>query len=112
MRVNALMDALWRIAPPFLREKVSADYAAANPPYANRLPRPLSCFRARSIGGFLAHDHPGRAEAIVHHAEAIGEERLAHRHRHLAPLGKRLKDPLRLSWFPNGDLDAESLRRA
>src|SRR5215510_4236339 len=63
---------------------------------------------ARS-GRWMSHrpwtvDHPGRAETVDQHAEALGEERLGERHVDLAAVGKPVEHACRL-------LDGRNLER-
>jgi len=66
--------------------------------------RPLS-----ALG--LAENHPGRAEAVRRHAEALGEERLFQRHLHAPLLGQRLEGALGVGDGVDGQRYREPVRR-
>src|SRR5262249_62225620 len=60
----------------------------------------------------LHDDHPADAEAVGHHAEALGEERLAERHAHLAAVGERREHAVGLGLVLgiNGEREALEVR--
>src|SRR5262245_26868921 len=62
----------------------------------------------------LHDDHPADAEAVGHHAEALGEERLAERHAHLAAVGERREHAVGLGLVLgiNGEREALEVRLA
>src|SRR6266566_4412355 len=49
---------------------------------------------ATTISVRRVDDHPAHAEAVGHHAEAVGQERLAQRHLHLPAIAERREQPL------------------
>src|SRR5436853_7781959 len=57
----------------------------------------------------LDDHHPADAEAIGDHAEALGEERLAERHAHLAAVGERREHAVGLGLVPGIDGEREAL---
>src|SRR5262249_15457361 len=57
----------------------------------------------------LNDDHPAHAEAVGHHAEALGEERLAERHSHLAAVGERREPAVGLGLVLGVDGEREAL---
>src|SRR5262252_3239073 len=57
----------------------------------------------------LHDDHPADAEAVGDHAEALGEERLAERHSHLAAVGERGEHAVGLGFVPGIDGEREAL---
>src|SRR5215831_5022044 len=57
----------------------------------------------------LHDDHPAHAEAVGDHAEALGEERLAERHSHLAAVGERREHAVGLGFVPGVDGEREAL---
>src|SRR5262249_48281658 len=57
----------------------------------------------------LHDDHPAHAEAIGHHAEALGEERLAERHSDLSAVGERREHAVGLGFVLGVDGEREAL---
>src|SRR5581483_2427966 len=68
------------------------------------------CCSARLRGVLRIVDHPWRAEAIDHHAEAYRPERFLKRHVDLSALFERLEDPLGVLRALHTDVNPESLR--
>src|SRR5262249_50889658 len=60
---------------------------------------------------FLGIDHPGRAELIDQHAEAMRPESLLDRHMHRALLRQCMEHPLRLRRLGNIERDRHALHR-
>src|SRR5690349_18197113 len=63
------------------------------------------CLRAAAV------DHPGRAEAVGRHAEALGPEGLPERHLHRAALRQRVEDARGFGDVVDMEGDPEPLRR-
>src|SRR5262245_7454549 len=72
---------------------------------------PLATPLMRAVRGrsSLHDDHPADAEAVGHHAEALGEERLAERHSHLAAVGERREHAVGLGLVLGVDREREAL---
>src|SRR5215475_6672728 len=72
---------------------------------------PLATALMRAVRGrsSLQDDHPADAEAVGHHAEALGEERLAERHSHLAAVGERREHAVGLGLVLGIDGEREAL---
>src|SRR5690606_40916633 len=51
---------------------------------------------ATACSGRFAVDHPGHAETVGEHAEALGPEGFLHRHHYLPALGQRREQALAL----------------
>ena len=75
---------------------------------ARKLGIPLLDYR-KGVHSPAAH-HPGRAEAVGHHAEPLRPERLLDRHADLPALSQCCKQPLRLGRVVGPDADHRSGR--